>query len=276
MPGPFDIRRLVSLLRATALALLLAAPLVLLTGILAARWFLAPDWFSSPQARRWHVEILPLVFGLLLFLHSTAGILYLLRRRRSLDRVPILLGAVGLWTLLFAALAFLHFSAAPPAPVPPADALLLREGDAGAEGGGGSPALAETNRLAAPHPDDAGATFPPARTRDAEAPDVDAELSPAPDAAPADGDPTIRVDVESPDELPPPVDVFRRTDSSRSSSRGAALVRERCAVCHGLDVITPGRTSAEWTAVVDRMIGLGARLDAAERADVIRYLDRLR
>lgn len=57
------------------------------------------------------------------------------------------------------------------------------------------------------------------------------------------------------------------------ASAGEQLVEARCDRCHGLDVVFgESRTSEEWAAEVDTMIGRGARLDDAERQVVIDYL----
>jgi mono/diheme cytochrome c family protein len=54
---------------------------------------------------------------------------------------------------------------------------------------------------------------------------------------------------------------------------GAALVAERCSVCHTTDRIDAAvKDEAGWTATVDRMIGNGAQLNSAEREAVIAYL----
>ncbi len=54
---------------------------------------------------------------------------------------------------------------------------------------------------------------------------------------------------------------------------GQALVQERCTQCHGLGRITRAeKTEEEWQATVERMVGKGAALDAAEQEAVIRYL----
>lgn len=54
---------------------------------------------------------------------------------------------------------------------------------------------------------------------------------------------------------------------------GAALVAERCTVCHDTARIDRAdKDQAGWTATVDRMIGNGAKLSAAEREAVIAYL----
>ncbi len=54
---------------------------------------------------------------------------------------------------------------------------------------------------------------------------------------------------------------------------GAALVAERCTVCHTAERIDrASKDEADWTATVDRMIGYGAQLNSAEREAVIAYL----
>lgn len=54
---------------------------------------------------------------------------------------------------------------------------------------------------------------------------------------------------------------------------GAALVAERCTVCHTTERIDAAtKDEAGWTATVDRMIGNGAQLNSAEREAVIAYL----
>ena len=54
---------------------------------------------------------------------------------------------------------------------------------------------------------------------------------------------------------------------------GQALVQERCTKCHDLGRITQAqKTQAEWQATVQRMVGKGASLSAAEQEAVIQYL----
>ena len=54
---------------------------------------------------------------------------------------------------------------------------------------------------------------------------------------------------------------------------GAALVAERCTVCHSAERIDAAeKDEAGWTTTVDRMIANGAELNEAERAAVIEYL----
>jgi cytochrome c5 len=53
----------------------------------------------------------------------------------------------------------------------------------------------------------------------------------------------------------------------------AALIEDRCTVCHSIDQIKIARkTAAEWEKAVDTMIGRGAQLNPDERTAVIRYL----
>lgn len=113
------------------------------------------------------------------------------------------------------------------------------------------------------------------------------EAPAVPDAAPAaDAGPAPR---EAPVELPRPEEgPARRTPrASRAPAArtaapdaaaapalsGAALVRERCVQCHGLDRVTSERrTAQEWRSVVARMEALGARLAPDERQAVLSYL----
>ena len=54
---------------------------------------------------------------------------------------------------------------------------------------------------------------------------------------------------------------------------GEALLQDRCASCHGLDLVEQAqKTEAEWTQTVERMVVKGARLNAEEKAALIEYL----
>ena len=54
---------------------------------------------------------------------------------------------------------------------------------------------------------------------------------------------------------------------------GAALLEERCTVCHSLDRVTSAsKTRQEWEQTVTRMVGKGARLNADEQEILISYL----
>ena len=58
-----------------------------------------------------------------------------------------------------------------------------------------------------------------------------------------------------------------------STLDGAALVQERCTVCHTTARIDRQKLDeAGWTRIVDQMIGFGAQLNADERQAVIDYL----
>jgi cytochrome c5 len=58
-----------------------------------------------------------------------------------------------------------------------------------------------------------------------------------------------------------------------SSGDGAALLEERCTVCHGLERANQAqKTGQEWEQTVTRMIGHGAELAEDEQATLIEYL----
>ncbi len=58
------------------------------------------------------------------------------------------------------------------------------------------------------------------------------------------------------------------------AGHGAVLVQAGCAICHGLQrVIAARRPGHQWAAIVHRMIGLGAPLNAAQASQVISYLE---
>ena len=54
---------------------------------------------------------------------------------------------------------------------------------------------------------------------------------------------------------------------------GAALLEDRCAVCHSLDRVERAqKSSEEWAQTVTRMVGKGAQLNEDERATLVDYL----
>jgi cytochrome c5 len=56
---------------------------------------------------------------------------------------------------------------------------------------------------------------------------------------------------------------------------GAALVQERCTVCHSLDRIQQAKkTRDQWTQTVTKMISNGANLNAAEQSTLLDYLSK--
>ena len=54
---------------------------------------------------------------------------------------------------------------------------------------------------------------------------------------------------------------------------GAALLQERCSVCHNVDKVTAERNTGDaWERTVTEMIGKGAQLTDAEKATLVEYL----
>ena len=73
----------------------------------------------------------------------------------------------------------------------------------------------------------------------------------------------------------PPTEVPREEPPTEPSPAGdgAALLEERCTVCHGLDRTTSARkTREEWEQTVVRMVGKGAELNEEEQEILIAYL----
>lgn len=61
---------------------------------------------------------------------------------------------------------------------------------------------------------------------------------------------------------------------SLADGEGAALVAGACAVCHGLErVVAANRPGRQWAPVVERMMEIGAPLDAQDAGKVVRYLE---
>jgi mono/diheme cytochrome c family protein len=62
-------------------------------------------------------------------------------------------------------------------------------------------------------------------------------------------------------------------DSAGADAAGKALVDEKCAACHGLDLITAKQSNkVEWTAILDRMKSYGASLDDKQTSTLLDYL----
>jgi hypothetical protein len=56
-------------------------------------------------------------------------------------------------------------------------------------------------------------------------------------------------------------------------AEGAALLEERCTVCHTLDLVKrAAKTAEDWQATVDRMKGKGAQLNDEEIRILVEYL----
>ncbi len=58
-----------------------------------------------------------------------------------------------------------------------------------------------------------------------------------------------------------------------SAPDGAALLAERCSVCHSTERVTQAhKTADEWDTTVTRMISKGAQLTEAEKSALVDYL----
>jgi cytochrome c5 len=99
-----------------------------------------------------------------------------------------------------------------------------------------------------------------------EATEPPAEVQPtAPPTGVPQGEEPTAPPTEVPQEEPP-------TEPSPAGD-GAALLEERCTVCHGLDRTTSARkTREEWEQTVVRMVGKGAELNEEEQEILIAYL----
>jgi len=59
----------------------------------------------------------------------------------------------------------------------------------------------------------------------------------------------------------------------QASFDGPTLLQQKCTSCHSLDRVTNSHfTTAQWTQVIDQMIGNGAQLTTDERNFLINYL----
>ncbi|NUQ00198.1 MAG: hypothetical protein HUU35_10125, partial [Armatimonadetes bacterium] len=60
---------------------------------------------------------------------------------------------------------------------------------------------------------------------------------------------------------------------SADEAAGRAVLERKCTACHALiDPEETRKSLADWTQTVDRMIGKGAAVNAAERQQLISYL----
>ncbi|MBE0477447.1 MAG: hypothetical protein IBX62_10150 [Coriobacteriia bacterium] len=76
-----------------------------------------------------------------------------------------------------------------------------------------------------------------------------------------------------PEETTPGEEATAPAPPEETLAEGEELVNERCTPCHSLDrVYAEDKDREGWTSTVDRMISLGAELDARERQVVIDYL----
>jgi mono/diheme cytochrome c family protein len=76
-------------------------------------------------------------------------------------------------------------------------------------------------------------------------------------------------DVQATDTQPP----ANTATVAPAPADGAALLNERCTVCHSLDRVTSKKnTAAQWTQIVSRMVGKGAELTSEEQKVLVDYL----
>jgi len=63
------------------------------------------------------------------------------------------------------------------------------------------------------------------------------------------------------------------TVAAAPAGDGAALLSDRCTVCHNLDRVKSAKlTSAQWAQTVSQMVGRGAKLNADEQKALVAYL----
>jgi cytochrome c5 len=73
-------------------------------------------------------------------------------------------------------------------------------------------------------------------------------------------------------ETPRATEALKATESPATMD-GAALLQERCTVCHNLKrVESAKKTADEWRATVGRMVSKGAKLNSDEQEALIKYL----
>ena len=85
--------------------------------------------------------------------------------------------------------------------------------------------------------------------------------------------PALPVNTATPAPAAPTATARAGASPTVATAQGAALVQERCSVCHTLDrVLASKRTEAQWRTVVEQMIRNGARLTPEEKEIVIKYL----
>jgi len=105
-------------------------------------------------------------------------------------------------------------------------------------------------------------TAPPA-----EAPQEEEPTAP-PTEVPPEGEPT-----KLPTEVPTEAPQEEEPAEPPPTGDGAALLEERCTVCHGLERPTSARKIRdEWEKTVIRMVSKGAELNEEEQETLIEYL----
>lgn len=110
---------------------------------------------------------------------------------------------------------------------------------------------------------------PPAEAEPAVSP---TEVPPEDEAAPPTEAPQEEQPTTPPTEAPQE-ETEEQPAEPAPEGDGAALLEERCTVCHGLDRTTSAlKTREEWEQTVTRMVSKGAELNEEEQAILITYL----
>jgi len=98
------------------------------------------------------------------------------------------------------------------------------------------------------------------------------EIPPGEEAAPSTEAPQEEQPTTPPTEAPQE-ETEEQPAEPAPEGDGAALLEERCTVCHGLDRTTSARkTREEWEQTVTRMVSKGTELNDEEQAILITYL----
>jgi cytochrome c5 len=96
----------------------------------------------------------------------------------------------------------------------------------------------------------------------------------APQAEPPKAQPTAPPTAAAPQPEPPKAQpTTPPTVAAAPAGDGAALLSDRCTVCHNLDrVKSAKKTSEQWAQTVSRMVGKGAKVNADEQKALVAYL----
>lgn len=89
--------------------------------------------------------------------------------------------------------------------------------------------------------------------------------------------PSVEKSQVPPTEVQPPTAVTQDAPATgvqpAANSEGAALLDQRCSVCHSPDRAKQApRSKIDWETTVTRMIGKGAQLSDAEKQTLVDYL----
>jgi hypothetical protein len=101
-------------LRITAIPLVIAGFLTLLSGFTTTKYFIVPGLGYS-LSYLIHTTIFPLVFMPLFFVHSLAGTLIIINRHQRINKKPLKMAVVLLWFAILGLFAFLFAAQSPAA-----------------------------------------------------------------------------------------------------------------------------------------------------------------